>query len=1139
MKKNILIIILTCLAYAINAQTPTQEGKSYVGNINEMFPPAPTSNNLMKFEEVPVSYYTGVPDINIPLFNIPTSNKDVAVNIQLKYHPLNAKPDDRSGETGLGWSLIAGGTITRTVRGGSPDEKNRTISHSSPPKVKFGIYDHFQNPTYKIINDDFSFNFNDYTFYCGVGRFDTEYDLYQYNFMNYSGRFYITKTSAGAYVLEKLDKNNLQIVCGEIDMYGVIKSFIITDDKGVKYIFDAKERSQKNIVTVKIGMTTSEGQLIPTMDIADYFTSFHLVKINDQNNTNLVEFNYDLSSEVKFKETPTITYRSASNVYYTNYSLQQTGQLQSPDGSMPGSLENQTVYNNSQTKLLTSIDIKGKGQIYLNYEQGRQDSNYSEPVNLYKLKSIQSNYSGQPSTQYTEKYIFDYDYSNVEFQTLTGSEPLRKMLLKKVTKSILNGQSSEYWLDYNTNSSVLKKDDWGYYKSSAGLSLNNDIVTDVLKSITYPTKGKAIFNFEENEFSYNPTEQEVMTPVTGYNQMNDFEFSINFLQFNNLYKQQFFTIQSAQSVNLDLWLGNLIYFNWKLQLFKKNTDNTFSPVVYEFAYPAQTCNKPQPSNCFVLNPDPNGEIKSEFHPSVYLEPGTYYATLSGDFGPSNAAPTNETFVAHTAEPTYIDVKIYKGGGIRIKNISYYDDASANDFAKKYIYSYKNLDDAQRSSGALVFPKPIFKLLESYSYQNTISNPTIMYSADFNVTTDYNILPVQKTQGGDVGYKYVTVEQIDKNNNKKGRTEYKFRSPIDYPNEGTVVVTLPPIPIPNQDYLRGQVISEKKYDSNNNLVTETITDYTSSEYQKNDGVKIKDNFSNNMIAELFSFNSYQDMVNHGFMQPLTTPYKNFEKFGVTLPTQKVEKSYFYKNGISNMISTTTNNSYNPRDYLISVTKSFSDGESNNISYQYAHEKNDIRLITANMIGIPLVTEEKKNNKTISKIETFYNDMNHYFPSSLMSYDLQNPTTGTTEVTYDKYDDKGNLLQYTTRDGVVTSIIWGYNKTLPIAKIIGIDYTSISASFSDVDIVNASNTDAGAGINNDETSLLNTLAAFRNAYSRHQVTTYTYDPLVGVRSITPPSGIREVYIYDSANRLKEVREQNQTGKLLKEYQYHYKN
>ncbi len=139
-------------------------------------------------------------------------------------------------------------------------------------------------------------------------------------------------------------------------------------------------------------------------------------------------------------------------------------------------------------------------------------------------------------------------------------------------------------------------------------------------------------------------------------------------------------------------------------------------------------------------------------------------------------------------------------------------------------------------------------------------------------------------------------------------------------------------------------------------------------------------------------------------------------------------------------------------------------------------------------------------------------------------------------YDKYDSKGNLQQYTTKDGVSTVIIWGYNGTQPIARIENAKLENIGQSFID-SIVNASNTDAAAERNNDETTLLNAFKTFKDNLSGYQITTYTYDPLIGVRSITPPSGIRENYIYDSANRLEKVVDAN--GKLLKEFNYHYKN
>ena len=132
--------------------------------------------------------------------------------------------------------------------------------------------------------------------------------------------------------------------------------------------------------------------------------------------------------------------------------------------------------------------------------------------------------------------------------------------------------------------------------------------------------------------------------------------------------------------------------------------------------------------------------------------------------------------------------------------------------------------------------------------------------------------------------------------------------------------------------------------------------------------------------------------------------------------------------------------------------------------------------------------------------------------------------------------GNLLQYTTKDGVPTTIIWGYNSTQPIAKVIGISYSVASTLASE--IIAASDADINEGT---EQALIDKLDVFRNAVHLlprrdSQVTTYTYDPLIGVTSITPPSGIREIYKYDSANRLESIKDVN--GKIIKEFQYNYK-
>lgn len=238
-------------------------------------------------------------------------------------------------------------------------------------------------------------------------------------------------------------------------------------------------------------------------------------------------------------------------------------------------------------------------------------------------------------------------------------------------------------------------------------------------------------------------------------------------------------------------------------------------------------------------------------------------------------------------------------------------------------------------------------------------------------------------------------------------------------------------------------------------------------------------------------------------------------------------------------------------LMSMKNTYNDGSFDITGYSYAHDQGNQLMIDRNMIGIPLEITTTQTlggtTKTLGKTKTIYPTSlpttqtgNLLLPTSSVSYDLQFPTVVSAQILYDKYDSKGHPLQYTTKDGISTAIIWGYNNTQPIAQITGARLSDISQSLISA-IVSASDSDAAAIQNNDESAFLSALNTFRNhtTMAGYQITTYTYDPLIGVRSITPPSGVREVYLYDSANRLMEIREGSQSGKLLKEFKYHYKN
>ena len=148
-------------------------------------------------------------------------------------------------------------------------------------------------------------------------------------------------------------------------------------------------------------------------------------------------------------------------------------------------------------------------------------------------------------------------------------------------------------------------------------------------------------------------------------------------------------------------------------------------------------------------------------------------------------------------------------------------------------------------------------------------------------------------------------------------------------------------------------------------------------------------------------------------------------------------------------------------------------------------------------------------------------------------FRSPTVAESKIEYNQYDSKGNILQYTTKGNIPTAIIWGYNNTAPIAKIEGATYAEALNLASD--IITKSNEDVDVS---KEKLLMNALDAFRNqsAFKNLNITTYTYDPLVGVTSITPSTGLREFYKYDSVGRLQSVVDAN--GNILKENNYNYK-
>lgn len=101
----------TILNRTTTAQTTTTQ-TNFTPNV---IPPSPNAASLGKYGDIPVSYYTGLVNTSIPIYTI--SDQDIQIPISLSYHHGGIRVEEEASVVGLGWSLNAGGVITRTIRG--------------------------------------------------------------------------------------------------------------------------------------------------------------------------------------------------------------------------------------------------------------------------------------------------------------------------------------------------------------------------------------------------------------------------------------------------------------------------------------------------------------------------------------------------------------------------------------------------------------------------------------------------------------------------------------------------------------------------------------------------------------------------------------------------------------------------------------------------------------------------------------------------------------------------------------------------------------------------------------------------------------------------------------------------------------
>ncbi len=192
------------------------------GQRQAIAPPSPQGGALMRSINIPVSYYTGTASINLPLYV--AGSQGIQVPIQLDYQASGIKVNDAATWVGLGWRLVAGGRITRMVKG-EPDEKGfcRSPSSTSDGYVATDL-------TKWTIESVGTRHDN---------HFDSEADLFFFEFPGASGRFFVDYDGHAW----DMPYQNLKIEW--LDKTLPSSYFKITDNSGTQYLFKSIETTQQ------------------------------------------------------------------------------------------------------------------------------------------------------------------------------------------------------------------------------------------------------------------------------------------------------------------------------------------------------------------------------------------------------------------------------------------------------------------------------------------------------------------------------------------------------------------------------------------------------------------------------------------------------------------------------------------------------------------------------------------------------------------------------------------------------------------------------------------------------------------------------------------------------------------------------
>ncbi|MBO9571013.1 MAG: hypothetical protein J7497_02205 [Chitinophagaceae bacterium] len=677
--------------------------------------------------------------------------------ISLSYHASGLKVQEMASWVGAGWSLNAGGAITRSVVG-LPDDRgigNTTFVNGHYSDTGFNNYLFIPGSGYGTTSD--GKKADDINFLRGYK--DGEPDLFTFNFNGYSGKFYFNDDRTPILVPEQDIKIETDFALGS-----GFTGFTITTPDGSKYSFGNTNNSGSvNPTETIIPMTFEDGPLFQQKAASSWF----LNKIVSADATDSIVLKYQSESYSYYTLSmfPVTFYKnaytgpSASEGYNLVQNLVQGARLSEitfPNGTI--------LFNPSatpRTDLLASWPSNGT-------VAGTQPN-----TNSFSLESIEISTTNSFCKKFNFKYGYFYDNGNNLSGPVLGNSSFNninvdryKLRLDTLQEVSCDGSIQipphlfTYFSEKVPRILSLGIDHWGYYNgvtNNSGLipahvvkyqslitekaGANRDAAFPAmrggtLQKITYPTGGYSLFDYEANTTYVSYTTYAVIPAYSasgGYDGHNGYlgdggsnPLRTNFTLSGNPYTLTVTNSANGGTATVELYnsSNNVVFASGGVNLGETKT--------------------------FTLSPPA----------------GSYYIILQ-----KNSASTGNgagwQLIQHSPITQSGNTIV---GGLRIKTVTTNDGITSNNILTSYNY---NVGGGTGSSSGILYSRPVYvKLVKNSTYDLVYpvpapgcqalvaaGNPGLRANvADQYYLSPTSVKPMQTVQGHHIGYNEVKVSQ---------------------------------------------------------------------------------------------------------------------------------------------------------------------------------------------------------------------------------------------------------------------------------------------------------------------------------------------------------------------------------------------